>query len=126
MERADIVANACDCVNANDLGAARELIRNEYPLPQTSTPRGTWTSSRLLRVFRRDGFTDRYSGTRLIFPGTLRMLSVLLPEQFPYHRNWKQSETHPAYWELFPTIDHVVPVARGGADDETNIVTTSC
>lgn len=35
------------------------------------------------------------------------------------------SETHTAYWELFPTIDHVVPVARGGVDDHTNWVTTS-
>ena len=29
------------------------------------------------------------------------------------------------YWELFPTIDHVVPVAREGADDESNWVSTS-
>ncbi|MGH8531891.1 MAG: HNH endonuclease [Gammaproteobacteria bacterium] len=29
------------------------------------------------------------------------------------------------YWELFPTVDHIVPVARGGGDDETNWVTTS-
>ncbi len=33
--------------------------------------------------------------------------------------------THPAYWELFPTIDHVLPLARGGADSDTNWVTTS-
>jgi 5-methylcytosine-specific restriction endonuclease McrA len=55
----------------------------------------------------------------------LRVLSLLLEEAFPYHRNWKQSETHPAFWELYPTIDHIVPVARGGADDESNIVTIS-
>jgi len=73
----------------------------------------------------RDGFTDRYFGTRLVFPGTLLALSVLFPSAFPYQRNWKQSETHPAFWELSPTIDHVVPVALGGADDESNVVTTS-
>jgi hypothetical protein len=28
------------------------------------------------------------------------------------------TEGHVAYWELFPTIDHVVPVARGGDDSE--------
>jgi hypothetical protein len=33
--------------------------------------------------------------------------------------------TQPAFWELFPTIDHVVPVARGGVDSEENWVTTS-
>jgi hypothetical protein len=76
-------------------------------------------------VFVRDGFTDRYSGAPLVFPGTLRAISILLPTEFPYHRNWRQSETHPAFWELSPTIDHVVPLARGGLDEEANVVTTS-
>ena len=35
------------------------------------------------------------------------------------------TETHTAFWELFPTVDHVMPIARGGADDDTNWVTTS-
>ena len=35
------------------------------------------------------------------------------------------SETHPAYWELIPTIDHIYPVAKGGTDDKSNWVTTS-
>lgn len=48
-----------------------------------------------------------------------------MPSEFPFHPNWKMSETHMIYRELFPTIDHVVPVARGGADDESNWVTTS-
>jgi 5-methylcytosine-specific restriction endonuclease McrA len=78
-----------------------------------------------MRVFIRDGFTDRYSGTPLVFPGTLRAVSLLLPKEFPYQRNWRQSETHPAFWELYPTIDHIVPLARGGTDIEENVVTTS-
>ena len=76
-------------------------------------------------VFVRDGFVDRYSGDLLVFPSVLRVLTVLLPEDFPFHRNWKMEETHQAYWELFPTLDHVVPVARGGRDDEDNLVSTS-
>jgi hypothetical protein len=35
------------------------------------------------------------------------------------------SETHIIYWALFPTIDHVVPVAREGPDEDKNWVTTS-
>lgn len=35
------------------------------------------------------------------------------------------SESHIVFWELFPTVDHVVPVARGGADDASNRVTAS-
>ena len=35
------------------------------------------------------------------------------------------TETHSAYWELVPTIDHIYPIAKGGIDDEKNWVTTS-
>lgn len=35
------------------------------------------------------------------------------------------TEGHFAYWELFPTIDHIQPVARGGADSEENWVCCS-
>jgi hypothetical protein len=35
------------------------------------------------------------------------------------------SECHIAYWELYPTIDHRCPIARGGEDADTNWVTTS-
>lgn len=74
----------------------------------------------------RDGFTDQYFGTRLVFPGTLLALSTLFPEAFPYQRHWKQSQTHPAFWQLSPTIDHVIPVARGGEENnDSNVVTTS-
>ncbi len=73
----------------------------------------------------RDGFIDRYTGQRLIFPGVLRVLSLLLPRDFPFHPHWRTTETHPAFWELSPTLDHVVPIAFGGADDESNLVTTS-
>lgn len=79
----------------------------------------------MTKIFVRDGFIDRYKGTRLIFPPVLRLLSHYLPDEFPYHKNWKVSATHPAYWELCPTIDHVVPVARGGSDDESNCVSCS-
>jgi hypothetical protein len=35
-----------------------------------------------MAVFARDGFVDRYSGERLVFPGTLRLLAKLLPNEF--------------------------------------------
>jgi len=78
-----------------------------------------------MRVFLRDRFTDRYSGTRLFNPGVLRLLSHRLGDSFPFQKNWKLSETHPMYWELFPTLDHRAPVSRGGADVEENWITTS-
>ncbi len=35
------------------------------------------------------------------------------------------TQTHIAYWELVPTIDHIYPIAKGGQDNEENWVTTS-
>jgi hypothetical protein len=125
MNRAEVIESACRLLAGGKVDNAKTLLITRYPAPQASTPRAYWTPERLVRVFIRDSFTDRYSGQPLVFPGTLRALSILLPETFPYHPNWRQSETHPAFWELYPTIDHVVPVARGGSDDEANVVTTS-
>jgi len=125
MEQAEVLAAVCDLVARGCLDEARASLLRQYPLSGASTPRGHWSKARLVRVFERDRYTDRYFGSRLVFPGTLRALSILLTDAFPYHPNWKQSETHPAVWDLYPTIDHIVPVARGGADEESNVVTTS-
>jgi hypothetical protein len=78
-----------------------------------------------VRTAVRDGFVDRYTGTRLVFPGTLRLLSILSPEELPFHPNWAYDRCHPMYWELYPTLDHVHPIALGGADAEESWVTTS-
>ena len=48
-----------------------------------------------------------------------------MPDEFPAHPHGKLTVSHIIYWELLPSIDHVVPIARGGADDESNWVTTS-
>ncbi len=73
----------------------------------------------------RDGFIDRYSGGRLIFPGVLSILSDTLPDVFPVHENWKTDQCHQAWRDLFPSIDHIVPLAFGGTNDEDNLVCTS-
>lgn len=115
----------CNSLLAGDPQTAAATARGGYPFaPPKSTGRA-YAESQCTAIFVRDGFIDRYSGTQLVFPGTVRLLSRLLPSELPFHPNWKMTETHMVYWELFPTIDHIVPVARGGADDETNWVTTS-
>lgn len=76
-------------------------------------------------MFLRDGFIDRYSGKRLVNPGILKCITFFFPEEFPYHPHWKMSHCHNAYWELLPTVDHIIPIARGGSDSPENWVTTS-
>jgi len=71
------------------------------------------------------GFVDRYSGDKLIFPPVLRLLSILIPEEFPFHKNWKMSACHIGFWQLLPTIDHIIPLSRGGTNEESNMVCTS-
>ena len=125
MSTTEILRQVCEILSSGASEEAAQILKSAFPLPPASTHRSSWSPRRLVKVFIRDGFTDRYFGTPLVFPGTLRALSVLAPSLFPYHRNWKQSLTHPAYWSHYPTIDHVVPIARGGEDEEANIVTTS-
>src|SRR5947199_898640 len=88
-DKAEIIARVCAAAQAGNLGSARETISAEYPfgIPQTVVRR--YTDTQALTVFKRDSFTDRFTGQRLVFPGTLRLLSLLLPREFPYHRNWK-------------------------------------
>ena len=120
-----MLAEALADLSRGDEGSARERISAGYAFEARITAKRTWTPGRALVIFRRDGFVDRYSGKRLVYPGALRVLSRLLPDAFPAHPDWKMSETHFAYWELFPTLDHVVPIGRGGNDAEDNLVTTS-
>jgi hypothetical protein len=46
-------------------------------------------------------------------------------DQFPFQTNWRTDACHFAFWELVPTLDHILPVSRGGTDDESNWATTS-
>ena len=95
-------------------GQASTILAAEYPFTPLPNAGRNYSPGQCMAVFVRDGFIDRYSGRRLVFPGTLRLLSLLLPQEFPFHSNWKTDACHSAFWELFPTIDHVVPVSRGG------------
>lgn len=123
--KAEVLANVCAELSTSGVDAAAETLRANYPFVAESRVTRRYTERQCLRVFFGDGFIDRYSGTQLVNPAVLRTLSVIFPEAFPAHPNWKMSDTHFAFWELFPTIDHLIPVSRGGVDDETNWVTAS-
>ena len=124
-DRATTIRSVCLALRDGGAVAASDMLRAEYPFIPITPEGRRYTERQSYQVFARDGFIDRYWGQRLVFPGVLRLLSRLLPREFPFHSNWKMAETHPAYWELFPTIDHIVPLTRGGPDSEVNWVTTS-
>lgn len=125
QDKVDVLAGALADLAVGDMQSASMRIQTGYPFEVRKTGKRSWTPARALAIFKRDGFVDRYSGSRLVFPGAFQSLSMLLPAVFPAHPSWKMSETHFAYWELFPTMDHKVPIARGGSNDDDNLVTTS-
>lgn len=123
--KADVLADVCDALKVGDPDSAKEKLSEGYPFKPVETITRRYSVSDSIEQFMDDGFIDRYTGNRLVNPGVLRLLHVLLGDDFPAHQNWKVSETHPAFWELFPTIDHVKPISRGGIDDPDNWVTAS-
>ncbi len=123
--KSHIIAKVCTALQAGVLSEAKGIVAEEYPFKPLKKEGRTCRDYQKLRIFMRDGFIDRYSGERLIFPPILRIISLAMPEEFPFHKNWKMSDCHPAYWHLLPTVDHVVPVSRGGFDEESNWVCTS-
>ena len=125
MDRSETIRKVCEALLSGENGKASSIAQDEYPFRKQTFAGRKYKEIESTRIFIRDKFLDRYSGQRLVFPAVLRLISRLLPNEFPAHPNWKMSECHIVYWELFPTVDHVVPVTRGGADNETNWVTTS-
>jgi hypothetical protein len=123
--KADALAEVCMAVDADSRLAATRLLREKLPFEPIEKIDRKYSKSQMMRIFNKDGFLDRYSGKKLVFPGTLRLISIYFKDEFPFHSNWKTSESHFAYYELCPTIDHVVPVTRGGSDSPENLVTTS-
>ena len=125
IEGAEILSRVCAAIDDQNIADASSILTNEYPFEPLANVGRRYSALQCMLVFARDGFIDRYSGRRLVFPGTLRLLSRILPLKFPFHNNWKTDACHFAFYELFPTIDHLVPVSRGGADNESNWVSTS-
>jgi hypothetical protein len=120
-----IISRACNALAEGDLEGAKRIVEMEYPHRPLKPNSRNCTEQQSTKIFVKDGFIDRYSGKRLVFPPVLRLLSTLMPEVLPFQKNWKMSECHIAYWQLFPTIDHIVAVTRGGVDEDRNWVTTS-
>ncbi len=121
----DAICEACTALSDGDIEKGREIIGTKYPHQKPLKQRKSFTKKEQLTIFMRDGFIDRYSGGRLIFPGVLSILSDTLPDVFPVHENWKTDQCHQAWWDLFPSIDHIVPLAFGGTNGEDNLVCTS-
>lgn len=125
MDKGEIIKEICLHLLDNNKQTCVDIANEKYPFENYLTKQRAYNPLQMTKVFLRDGFTDRYSGQKLLFPGIFRILKIELPDVFPAQLNWKMTETHMVYWELFPTIDHIYPISRGGLDNEENWITTS-
>lgn len=141
MQPADILKIAALFISRNEISTASEFVEREYPFEtyvkskpaerfckDTSQPplmaeQRKYTQKQALQLYTIDGFIDRYSGSKLVCPSALYAISTIIPEAFPCGE--KRSDTHQAFWDLFPSLDHLVPVSGGGKDIEENWITTS-
>jgi len=125
MDRALLIKNICGLLLDDKKQDCIDFANENYPFVSNLSQKRQYSKYQMCKVFLRDGFIDRYSGAKLLFPGLIKIMTIEFPDIFKYHKNWKMSETHMIYWDLCPTIDHLVPVARGGQDIEQNWITTS-
>ena len=121
----EVIKSICTNLNQGNLNECREIIKNKYPFEYIETEKRSYTKRKLVKTFIRDGFIDRYSGDKLVFPGAMMILSKKFPKEMPYHQHGKMEQCHMMWWELYPTIDHIVPVTRGGTNEDENLVCTS-
>lgn len=125
VEKIQVLQTVSQMICSGEEAQAEKLLRDKMPFEAPTNAGRNYSTAVKLSIFFRDGFVDRYSGEQLLNPGYLRALSKLFPDSFPFHTNWKMGQCHLAFWQFTPTIDHLIPVARGGADEEENWVTTN-
>src|ERR1051325_5511023 len=83
------IREICRLFDKDELDSARRMARRDLPLAPATPARRNPSRSTLAKLWKRDGFVDQYTGQRLVYPGALRLLSALMPDELPYHPRWK-------------------------------------
>ncbi len=124
-DKADTIQGVCHLIEQGRPSDALECLEARYPFRPRREKRLSISKAASLKIFIRDRFVDRYSRGRLIFAGSLKVITSVFPDRFPYHPHGRMDAAHMAYWELLPSIDHIQPIALGGHHHQENMVTTS-
>jgi hypothetical protein len=82
-----VLVDVCAALSGNQPEEAAAILRERYPFVPLVKAGRRYSMGQMLRVFVRDGFVDRYSGTRLVCIAALRLISMRLPSQFPFQTN---------------------------------------
>jgi hypothetical protein len=121
------IARICVELSSGNLGTAARIAEQELATPSDFSYHRRYTPKEQTRLFLRDGFIDRFSGDRLVFPPVLLLVSLHLKIQFPYHPSLQPPECHPMYWDLEPTIVQLTADTEGHLPrpSDLNWITTS-
>jgi len=91
LDRSEVIRSVCDALSGDRDDAARAIIKQQWPFVPIVSAGRRYTYAQRVRIFLRDGCIDRYKGHRLVFPGTLRLLSLRFVNTgrklTPFHRS---------------------------------------
>jgi len=76
-----------------------------------------------LEVWNRDYWTCRYCGEPVFFAPALKVLNRINPNHGYYHRNGKSGAILPLFQWRWASVDHILPVTKGGENELDNYVT---
>ena len=76
-----------------------------------------------LIVWRRDHWTCRYCNEPVFFNPTFKLFDKISPNHGYYHPHGKSDARHQFIEKRMATVDHIIPLSRGGSDTIDNYVT---
>ncbi|MDB5093251.1 MAG: endonuclease [Candidatus Eremiobacteraeota bacterium] len=80
-----------------------------------------------VKVFDRARWRCQYCGRRLVVAGVIELIGRLCLQDFPWESHaMPAGRTHPAAQRVYPNVDHVHPVSRGGAWRDADNLVSAC
>lgn len=80
------------------------------------------TSAEKLRIHQRDGYCCRFCGIPVVRRETRTRIRAIYPSALIWGS--KEVEQHAAFQAMWAQYDHLLPHARGGTNDQDNMVLT--
>ena len=141
---AHVLGTAVEALVGSDVAGAEAALRpvwgwttDVYPVPElpelaeTKTwPKGTGGRTRRIpnhtkaEIYEAASYTCVYCGRRTVHPNVLRLVHRRFPDALPFAPggHWAQKLTHPVWWDISTSVDHVTAAAMGGQDLDDNLV----
>lgn len=76
-------------------------------------------------VFIRDRYFCRYCNKSTVALPVMNAIAAIYPMTYRLHPHWKATETDVSFWIDMASLDHIIPLTRGGTNETSNLA-TSC